>query len=642
MRTRTEWLKGFAIFITALTLPVVALAQDVMPPEELVEPPKKEYSPFVDDHFPTRPLFGDSHLHTSWSADAGMLGGKLGPDEAYRVSRGETVTSLAGWKVRMVRPLDWIVVADHAENLGLADFIDRSDPVCLANPVCKRWHDLSKSGDGFQAFTEFARGGDVATDADGNIQRFVDQIEEPRMVASIWSKVAENADSYYEPGVFTTFTGYEWSPHLAGDNMHRVVIFRDGAERTTQVFPFSAFDSIDPEDLWAHLAAYEEKTGGRALAIAHNGNLSNGKMFDTVTWTGKPLTQDYAELRLRFEMVYEVTQIKGDGEAHPLLSPDDAFADFETMDKGNIMGEVAKTPEMLPKEYARPALMEGLRQEAEIGANPFKFGMVGSTDAHTGLPNTREDNFFGKTPFAEPSATRWEHTIVAGVNPELSILVKDSSASGLAAVWARENTREEIWDAMARKEVYATSGSRIRVRVFGGWDFEADEIERPDFARQGYARGVPMGGDLTNAPGGKAPSFMIRALRDPDNANLDRVQVIKGWLNASGATEERIYDVACSDGRAIVNRRCERPVGSTVDIPDASYTNTIGDPLLTAHWVDPDFDPDQRAFYYVRVIEIPKPRWTAYDAKFFGIDMPDDVAMTVQDRAYTSPIWYTP
>jgi hypothetical protein len=312
------------------------------------------------------------------------------------------------------------------------------------------------------------------------------------------------------------------------------------------------------------------------------------------------------------------------------------------MDKGNIMGQIAKTSEMLPKEYARSALMEGLRFEEELGANPFKFGMMGSTDAHTGLPTTREDNFWGKAPFAEPSATRWEHAIIKGVVPELSLLVKDSGASGLAGVWARENTREEIWDAMERKEVYATTGSRIVVRVFGGWDFTAEEVERHDFARAGYARGVPMGGDLKNAPEGKVPSFMIRALRDPDNANLDRVQVIKGWLNADGTTEERIYDVACSDDRAIIERRCEREVGSTVKVADASYTNTIGDPLLSGHWVDPDFNPNQHAFYYVRVIEIPKPRWTAYDAKFFDVEMPEDTPMTVQDRAYTSPIWYTP
>jgi hypothetical protein len=346
-------------------------------------------------------------------------------------------------------------------------------------------------------------------------------------------------------------------------------------------------------------------------------------------------------MRARYEPLYEVTQIKGDGEAHPLLSPNDEFADFEKMDKGNIMGIIAKTPGMLPKEYARPALKEGLRQEDKIGVNPFKFGLVGSTDAHTGLVTTREDNFYGKTPLVEPSADRWEHLIIKGVNPELSIMVKDSSASGLAVVWARENTREEIFDAMQRREVYATTGSRISVRVFGGWDFTADEVERADMPRVGYARGVPMGGDLTNAPSGKAPSFIIRALRDPDNANLDRVQVVKGWLDGN-ETHERIYDVACSDDRAIANRRCEGLVGNTVELSGPSYTNTIGDPLLTAHWVDPDFDPDQRAFYYVRVIEIPKPRWTAYDAAFFNVDMGDDTKMTIQDRAYTSPIWYTP
>ncbi|MEE8245544.1 MAG: DUF3604 domain-containing protein, partial [Pseudomonadales bacterium] len=276
---------------------------------------------------------------------------------------------------------------------------------------------------------------------------------------------------------------------------------------------------------------------------------------------------------------------------------------------------------------------------------PFKLGLIGSTDSHTSLAATREDNWWGKMRNSEPSPTRGEHYLNRLANPDNVDLANrgyEYAASGLAAVWARENTRESLFDALMRKEVYATSGSRILVRVFAGWDFTADEVERPDFVERGYAGGVPMGGDLTAAPAGKAPAFMIRTLRDPDNANLDRVQVIKGWLDANGQTQERIYDVACSDDRAIVNRRCEREVGSTVDIADASYTNSIGDPLMTAHWVDPDFDPNQRTFYYVRVIEIPKPRWTAYDAKFFNVTMPDDVAMTVQDRAYTSPIWYTP
>ena len=614
----------------ALVVTTTAFGQDILPPEELVQPPQEEYSPFADDHFPTRVLFGDTHLHTSWSADAGMVDASRGPETAYRVSRGEAVTSHTGWTVKLHRPLDFIVVADHAENLGIADFISRSDPLCLANETCKRWHDLSKSGNGYEAFLEWVRNNEE------------DQVNEPRMTETIWSRVSANADTYYEPGVFTTFTGFEWTQHRGGNNVHRVVIFRDAADRANQVLPFSQLDSPDVEDLWAYMAAYEEKTGGHILALAHNGNLSNGRMFDTRTWTGEPLTQAYAETRMRFEPIYEVTQMKGDGEAHPLLSTNDEFADFETMDMGNITGTVAKTPDMLPKEYARSALMEGLRLEQELGANPFKFGLVGSTDAHTALPTTREDNNFSKVHLVEPSAERYEHYIVRGVNEELSVTVMDSSASGLAAVWARENTREAIFDAMLRKEVYATTGSRIAVRVFAGWDFEADEVERPDFARTGYARGVPMGGDLRDAPDGAAPSFMIRALRDPDNANLDRVQIIKGWLDDEGETHELIYDAACSDGRNIRNRRCNREVGSTVDIADASYTNTIGAPLFTAFWEDPDFDPDQRAFYYVRVIEIPKPRWTAYDAKFFGIDMPDDAQMVVQDRAYTSPIWYTP
>lgn len=622
--------RSLLITIAAALMSSSALAQDIMPATENVPPPKEEYSPFVGDHFPMRVLFGDTHLHTYWSTDAGMAGASLGPDDAYRVSRGETVTSHLGWKVKLIRPLDFVVVADHAENLGVADFIRRSDPICLANETCKHWRDLTRTGKGYDAFLEWLRRDDE------------DQIKDPRMTEAVWANVVKNADKYYQPGVFSTFTGFEWTQHRNGNNLHRVLMFRDGAERTSQILPFSQYDSADVEDLWAYMAAYEAKTGGRVLAAAHNGNFSNGLMFDTKTWTGKKLTRAYAQTRSRFEPIYEVTQQKGDGETHPLVSPDDAFADFERMDKGNLSGKVAKTPEMLPKEYARPALKEGLRQEAKLGVNPFKFGLIGSTDNHTGLPTTREDNNFAKAHFVEPSAERYLHALVKGTSPELSIEVKDIGASGLAAVWATENTREAIWDAMARREVYATTGSRITVRIFAGWDFTADEVERPDFARTGYARGVPMGGDLTAAPAGKAPSFVIRALRDPDNANLDRVQVIKGWLDADGETHERIYDVACSDGRAIKDRSCERDVGSTVDVADASYANTIGDPLMTAHWVDPDFDADQRAFYYVRVIEIPKPRWTAYDAKFFDIDMPDDIVMTVQDRAYTSPIWYTP
>jgi len=380
--------------------------------------------------------------------------------------------------------------------------------------------------------------------------------------------VIKNADKYNEPGKFTAMIGFEWTSSAGGGNLHRNVMFRDGAAETSRVLPFSIFDSDDPEDLWDYLQAYEEKTGGQVFAIPHNGNLSNGIMFQTTTLKGKKFNRAYADRRIKFEPVYEVTQIKGDGEAHPVLSPNDEFADFETMDKGNILGTEAKTPEMLPGEYAREALKVGLRLESKIGSNPFKFAMVGSTDTHTGAPTTREDNFFGKASIAEPSADRADHVLIRSLDsPALNLLVKDTGAAGLAAVWARENTRESIWDAFVRKEVYATTGSRIRVRVFGGWEFTADEVERQDFAAQGYARGVPMGGDLRNAPADAAPSFIIRALRDPDNANLDRVQIIKGWLDGN-ETKELVYDVACADSRKIVERRCDGPVGNTVNVAD--------------------------------------------------------------------------
>ena len=630
---KTGWLKGFLILTTALTVSTVVLAQDLRPPREDFEAPPEEFSPFVDDHFPTRVLFGDTHLHTSWSGDAGMAGATLGPDEAYRFTMGEEVTSHLGLRVKLHRPLDFLVIADHAENFWLADFIRHSDPLVLKNPLGKRWHDMSKSGQGYDAFIEF-----IAAIGTGE-----DPIDDPAMIATAWERATANAERYNAPGRFTAFIGFEWTTHPDGNNIHRVVIFRDDKNRADTVVPFSAFDSEDPEDLWAYMAAYEANTRGRVLAIPHNGNLSNGIMFDTETASGDPLTRAYAETRMAFEPIVEMTQAKGAGETHPLLSPEDEFADHEILDVGNITGSAPKTPEMLPNEYARSTLMRGLAYEQSLGANPYKFGMVGSTDNHTALPTTREDNWFGKAHIVEPSPERVEDVLIQSqVDPSLNLMATNLGASGLAAVWARENTRESIFDAMARKEVYATSGTRIAVRVFSGWDFQADEVERPDFARQGYARGVPMGGDLTAAPDGEATKFMIRALRDPDNANLDRVQVIKGWLDAAGETHERIYDVACSDGRTIVSRRCDREVGSTVDLREPSYTNTIGDPLLTAFWEDPDFDPARRAFYYVRVIEIPKPRWTAYDAAHFGLDLPDDVVMTVQDRAYTSPIWYTP
>jgi hypothetical protein len=424
------------------------------------------------------------------------------------------------------------------------------------------------------------------------------------------------------------------------------VVFRDGADRAREVVPFSAVDSIDPEDLWAYMAQYEEMTGGTALAIPHNGNVSNGQMFAIERLNGKKLDREYAEMRSHYEPLYEVTQMKGDGETHPLLSPTDEFADYGTWDKGDIAGLKPKEDWMLQYEYARSALQVGTQLEQELGVNPYKFGMIGSTDAHTSLATTREENTWSKTPSMEPSADRYEHVVIASVSGDekLTTYSYETLGSGLAAVWARENTREALFDAMRRKETYATTGTRMTVRFFGGWDYSADDVFRPDAVSIGYDKGVPMGGDLPASPEGKsAPVFMIGASKDPWGANLDRMQIIKGWVDADGERRERVYDVAVSDGRTIdADGRCMTPVGDTVNVADASFLNNIGDALMLVTWTDPDFDPSLPAAYYARVLEIPTPTWQAYDAKFFGVTMPAEVPMKHQERAYTSPIWYTP
>lgn len=597
-------------------------------------PQRKNYSPYLEQNHPNRVFWGDTHLHTSYSTDAGMIGARVGPDEAYRLAMGGEVTSNTGLRVKLARPLDFLVIADHSENLGLAPMIATSDPILLKTEVGKLWHDMVKAGKGFEAFGDWIRRGST----DGR-----DPINSPEMARSAWEVIVKAAEANNRPGLFTAFIGYEWTSTPGGSNLHRNVVFRDGGDLAGRILPFSGYDSPDPERLWEWMQSYEDRTGGRVLAIPHNGNLSNGKMFAETTLSGRPLSPEYAAKRQRREPIYEVTQPKGTGEAHPALSPSDEFAAFEIWDKSNIGGNEAITRDQLPGSYARAGLRTGLAMEQKLGVNPFKFGLIGSTDAHTGLSTSDESNFFGKTPGTEPSEKRWEHVAIPAIKPELVTRGWALGASGLAAVWARENTRAAIFDAMERREVYGTTGTRMVVRLFAGWDFTREDVDRPDFALDGYRRGVPMGGDLRGAPEGRAPAFVIRAMRDPDGANLDRIQVIKGWLDAAGETHERIYDVAVSDGRKIdPDGRCRIPVGSTVDVAAAAYRNTIGDPVLGAYWKDPAFNPKERAYYYVRVIEIPTPRWTAYDAKFYGITMPAEVPMTLQERAYTSPVWYTP
>jgi hypothetical protein len=600
---------------------------------------EKEYSPYLDIGYPQRVFWGDTHLHTAYSTDAGMVGNRLGLEEAYRFARGETVVSSTGVRARLQRPLDFLVAADHAENLGLAPMITERNPELLKLVFGKKIAQLVYDGQYGDAYALWGEGMSARKDPLKG---------QEALTRTMWERVTAAAEAFNEPGQFTALIGYEWTSSPGGNNLHRNVIFRDGKEKADQIIPMSNYDSQDPEDLWAWMQAYEEKTGGRVLAIPHNGNLSNGLMFDDVTFSGKKLDRDYAEERMRWEPVYEVTQMKGDGEAHPALSPNDEFADYGTWDKGSF-GPEPKTPDMLPREYARETLKRGMKYEETLGANPFKFGMIGSTDSHTSLATTDENNYFGKATPGEPSADpeRFQEKITGYLQkpggPDITMRHFKTLASGLAAVWATDNTREALWNALNRKEVYATTGTRMTVRVFAGWDFEASEVQRPDFARVGYLRGVPMGGDLHDAPKGKAPAFMIRALRDVDGANLDRIQIVKGWLDGKGELHEQVYDVLCSDGRTITEEhRCGKPVGNTVDVKTATYTNSIGDALMMAYWKDPDFDPEQRAFYYVRVLEIPTPRWTTYDAAFFGVALPEGVDPTHQERAYTSPIWYTP
>lgn len=600
---------------------------------------QRPYSPYVGRNFPTRPLFGDTHLHTSFSFDAGAFGARLVPRDAYRFAKGEEIDSSSGQRVRLSRPLDFLVVSDHSDNMGFFPQLLAGDAKILADPQGRKWYDMIESGKGADAAIAM-----IMAFSQGTFPKTLLSLPGTGTYQTAWQETIKAADEANEPGRFTAFIGYEWTSNTGGNNLHRNVIFRDGSAKAGLMEPFitmKPLGSDNPRDLWKWMAAYEQKTGGKLLAIAHNGNLSNGRMFPIVeSFTGKAIDRAYAQERARWERLYEATQIKGDGETHPFLSPNDEFANFERWDKGNLDLSEVKKPEMLEFEYARSALKNGLKLERQLGTNPYKFGMIGSTDSHTGLAAVEEENFFGKTTSSEPNPGRASHPFIK--TPKGVIMGWEQTASGYAAVWARENTREAIFDAMQRRETYATTGPRMAVRFFGSFDFEPRDAANRMPAQIGYTKGVPMGGDLTSAPAGKAPTFLVAALKDPIGANLDRYQIVKGWLDAKGAVHEKVYDVAWSGDRKPGADGKLPAVGNTVDVPNATWSNTIGAPELIAVWKDPDFDPAQSAFYYGRVIEIPTPRWTAYDAKRFGVNMAKDVPMTTTERAYTSPIWYTP
>jgi len=598
---------------------------------------KPGYSPYAGRHFPTRVYWGEQHLHTSWSGDAAGGGTRVGPEEALRLARGEEIVSTTGQPVRLSRPLDWLAVSDHSDALGVVNEIIAGNPKLMTDPTLKRWNQQMNAGgeEAMKAVMEL-----ISLQGQGKLPA---PVMDAQLAFDVWRKSTAIMEKYNDPGRFTAFIAYEWTSNYGGgNNLHRNVIYRDGKDKADLVAPLTTFVTENPEELWKWMQHYEQKTGGQLLAIPHNGNLSNGLMFALNTFKGDPLTKAWAETRATYEPLFEVTQGKGTSEQHPSLAPNDEFANFEIWDKGNLV-VLPKKPGMLNHEYAREALKNGLSVEAKVGVNPFKFGLLGSTDNHNGIASAEENNFFSKFPAAEPSPGRWdEDAFDFGV--DRVIKGWQLSASGYTGIWATENTRAALWDAMKRKEVYGTTGPRITVRFFGGFDFKPEDALTREPGAVGYEKGVPMGADLRSAPSGRKPTFLVAALKDPLSGNLDRIQIIKGWLDANGKTQERIYDVvwAQADKRRPGKDGKLPPVGNTVDIKTATWKNTIGEPELITVWTDPDFDPKLRAFYYARVIEIPTPRWTLYDAVRFNVKMAPNVPMTLQERAYTSPIWYTP
>jgi Protein of unknown function (DUF3604) len=600
---------------------------------------KRNVAQVAETEFPERVYWGDTHLHTSNSSDAFAFGVRLGPEDALRFARGEEVTSSTGLKARLDRPLDFLVVSDHSDGLAALKAIHDAPRLLIRDETLRRWHDELQKGPEASAR--------VAVEL---IERFanktlpadlLDPANQEKRVRGVWTENTSITERYNEPGKFTAFNGFEYTLMPNGDNLHRVVIFRDGKEKADKVLPYSSLSGTSAAMLWDYMDAYEKSTGGKILAIPHNSNVSNGLMFQTTAPDGSAMTAAYARRRAAHEPLVEATQIKGDSESHPFLSPNDEFASYGDAgwDLGNLVLSSPKKPEMLAGDYVREALKRGLLIEAKTGVNPYKLGMIGSTDAHTALSTGDESNFFGKFAVNEPNNHRALEPQNLGSHS--GRMGWHYLAGGYAAVWAKANTRAAIFDAMMRKETYATTGPRMQVRVFGGWDFKADDL-KGNWVKAGYTRGVPMGGELKATAKG-SPSFIVSALKDPKGANLDRVQMVKGWVDASGKLHEKVFDVVWSEPqrRKFAGGKLT-PVGDTVDLATASYNNSIGSVELQTVWTDPEFNSGHRAFYYVRVLEIPTPRWVAYDAVRFKFKLPLEVRAKDQERAYTSPIWYSP
>jgi hypothetical protein len=596
--------------------------------------------------------FGDTHVHSSYSFDAFLNNNhSIDPDGAYRWAKGQPVIHPYNrTRVQIKTPLDFLVVTDHAEMLGVMRAV-RNESIVLEDmgwiANIKRWIGIKlmmraiDNNTGLSFFGRFlplpAAGhnhGDPVADSNNNIGSVDFFGDTSKTSVAAWQDIIQTAEQHNQPGIFTTLIGWEWSSIPTGANLHRVVITPDGADKAGQFFPYGSDISQYPEDLWQWLGKTEQSTGARFMAIPHNSNISKGYMFDDKTLRGQPLNADYARQRARWEPIVEVTQIKGDSETRSEFSPEDKFADFENYDHYIQQNQKTFTPSRA--DYIRPALKSGLAIEQTIGVNPFKFGLIGSTDSHSGLSSPEEDNFWGKTATDSTPETK-----ARSVKSPITSNGWSMSASGLAAVWAEENSREAIYAAFKRKEVYATTGPRIRVQLFAGWDFPVGAETADNFSAIGYQYGVPMGSDLVALESSaRPPTFLVRAVKDPVDANLDRLQMVKGWLDDMGRQHERVYNIAWSDGRELDSEGQLPDVGNTVDLNSGRYLNTIGQAELATRWVDPDFVPDQSAFYYVRVLQIPTPRNGLLDSIALQLDKPPRGPKTLQERAYTSPIWY--
>jgi hypothetical protein len=602
------------------------------------------YLPDPNRKYPERVLWGDEHVHTGWSADAGLFGATLTPEDTVRFVRGEEVKSSTGRPTKLHRPFDWVAVTDHSDGMGTINELRVKNAEMMADPIAKGWAEAIASGD--PAKGALAAREVISRQATKSLPKIM---MDPKWLVSAWEKTVDVMEKYNEPGKFTAFIAYEWTSNgERGENLHRNVIFRDGGDKTRGFMPLTTFQSAvpgregtDPESLWKWLSDYEEKSGGRVLAIPHNANLSNGWMFREARYDGSPMTAGWASARARWEPVYEVYQYKGLTEAHPMMSPTDEFANFGIWDKSDLNGN-PKPAGAVKFEYIREALKEGMRLQDQLGTNPFKYGMAAGTDTHTGLPTGgEEDNFGGKFVQMEHGVKdRWDEVFAKRKDGTIQ---KDWTVmcAGVMGVWATANTREAIWDAMMRRETYASTGPRITVRFFGGYGFSDADAAAGKLVVTGYEKGVPMGGDLKPAAG-QAPTFLFAAMKDPMGGNLDRVQIIKGWVSQDGKTHEKVYDVKWGGDRKPGADGKLPPVGNTVDTKAATYANSIGASELSGSFTDPEFNAKDKAFYYARVIEIPTPTWMDYDHAQFQADPSAEVPLTQQERAVTSPIWYNP